>query len=133
MPEGLTIGRLAKAVGVNVETIRYYQRRGLTAEPAKPPGGHRRYSPRVIEQVGFIRRAQQLGFSLDDAKHLLGLADGTHCREARIIAEKKYDLIEIQIARLEKMRSELDVLIKACRENRSRKDCPLIDALKKGA
>ena len=132
MPEGLTIGRLAKAVGVNVETIRYYQRRGLIAEPAKPPGGHRRYSPRMIEQIGFIRRAQQLGFSLDDAKHLLTLAGGTECREARIVAEKKFELIEAQIARLEKMLSELDALIKACRANRSRKDCPLIEALKRG-
>jgi MerR family transcriptional regulator, mercuric resistance operon regulatory protein len=132
MPEGLTIGRLAKAVGVNVETIRYYQRRGLIAEPAKPPGGHRRYSPRVIEQIHFIRRAQQLGFSLDEAKTFLGMADGSSCREARIIAEKKYELIEIQLARLEKMRAELEVLIEACRANRSRTHCPLIDALKQG-
>ena len=130
MQEGLTIGRLAKAVGVNVETIRYYQRRGLIVEPHKPPGGHRRYSPRVIEQVEFIRRAQQLGFSLDECKRLLDLADGTHCREARLIAEKKHELIEIQIARLEKMRSELSVLITACKENRNRKGCPLVDALK---
>lgn len=132
MPEGLTIGRLAKAVGVNVETIRYYQRRGLIAEPAKPPGGHRRYSPRVIDQIQFIRRAQQLGFSLDEAKTLLGMSDGASCREARIIAEKKHELIEIQIARLEKMRAELHVLIEACRGNRTRKDCPLIAALKQG-
>jgi MerR family mercuric resistance operon transcriptional regulator len=130
MQEGLTIGRLAKAVGVNVETIRYYQRRGLIVEPDKPPGGHRRYSPRVIAQIEFIRRAQQLGFSLDEAKRLLDLADTNGCREARTIAEKKHELIEVQIARLEKMRSELAVLIKASRDNRSRKDCPILDALK---
>jgi MerR family mercuric resistance operon transcriptional regulator len=132
MQEGLTIGRLAKAVGVNVETIRYYQRRGLIVEPNKPPGGHRRYSPRVIEQVEFIRRAQQLGFSLDECKRLLDMADGNQCREARLLAEKKSELIEIQIARLEKMRSELAVLIEACKENRDRKHCPLLDALKGG-
>ena len=130
MQEGLTIGRLAQAVGVNVETIRYYQRRGLIAEPDKPPGGHRRYSPRVIAQIEFIRRAQQLGFSLDEAKRLLDLADTPDCKEARSIAEKKHELIEVQIARLEKMRSELAVLIKACKENRNRKSCPVIDALK---
>ena len=132
MQEGLTIGRLAKAVGVNVETIRYYQRRGLIAEPNKPPGGHRRYSPRVIAQVEFIRRAQQLGFSLDECKRLLDMSDGGQCREARLLAEKKSELIEIQIARLEKMRSELSVLIQACKGNRGRKGCPLIDALKGG-
>jgi MerR family mercuric resistance operon transcriptional regulator len=132
MQEGLTIGRLAKAVGVNVETIRYYQRRGLIVEPNKPPGGHRRYSPRVIEQVEFIRRAQQLGFSLDECKRLLDMADGNQCREARLLAEKKSELIEIQIARLEKMRSELAVLIEACKDNRGRKNCPLLDALKGG-
>lgn len=130
MQEGLTIGRLAKAVGVNVETIRYYQRRGLIVEPPKPPGGQRRYSPRVIQQVEFIRRAQQLGFSLDECKRLLDLADGSSCREARLIAEKKHEVVEIQIARLEKMRSELAALIEACKDNRSRKGCPLIEALK---
>ena len=133
MREAMTIGAVAKAAGVNVETVRYYQRRGLLDEPSKPPGSHRRYSSVAVQRLGFIRRAQQLGFSLDDAKRLLEMADGTHCREARILAEKKFELIEIQIARLEKMRSELEVLIKACRANRSRKDCPLIDALKDGA
>lgn len=132
MRDGLTIGRLAKAVGVNVETIRYYQRRGLIAEPPKPLGGHRRYSARVIEQIGFIRRAQQLGFSLDDVKKLLAFADGTQCREARLMAEKKRELVEVQLARLEKMRDELDALITACRANRSRTSCPLITALKQG-
>ena len=133
MRQGLTIGRLAQAVGVNVETIRYYQRRGLIAEPHKPPGGHRRYSERVVEQIRLIRRAQQLGFSLDDAKQLLAISDGTQCREARLMAEKKHELIEVQIARLEKMRSELEALIAACRGNRSRTSCPLITALKEGA
>lgn len=131
MREGMTIGRLAEAVGVNVETIRYYQRRGLIAEPMKPPGGHRRYSHKAVEQIGFIRRAQQLGFSLDDAKHLLDLADKPGCKEARIIAEKKYELVEVQIARLEKIRGELHGLIGQCRDNRNRKGCPLIEELKR--
>ncbi len=63
MNEELTIGRLAKAAGVNVETIRYYQRRGLVDEPYKPLGGHRRYAPSAVSRVRFIKRAQQLGFS----------------------------------------------------------------------
>ena len=64
MYDNLTIGRLAKAAGVNVETIRYYQRRGLVDEPHKPLGGHRRYSPVAASRVRFIKRAQQLGFTL---------------------------------------------------------------------
>ena len=130
MQEGLTIGRLAKAVGVNVETIRYYQRRGLIVEPNKPPGGHRRYSARVIEQVEFIRRAQQLGFSLDECKRLLDYADSGNCREARLLAEKKHELIQVQITRLDKMRSELAALVEASKGARKGKECPLIEALK---
>ena len=71
MSETMTIGRLAKAAGVNVETIRYYQRRGLLLEPRKPPGGHRRYSSTVLRQVAFIRSAQQLGFTLEEIGKLL--------------------------------------------------------------
>ncbi len=133
MREGMTIGRLAEAVGVNVETIRYYQRRGLIVEPDKPPGGHRRYSPKVVEQIGFIRRAQQLGFSLDEAKNLLDLADKPGCKDARVIAEKKHESVQVQIERLERMRDELQGLIKECAANRDRKSCPLIEELKRGA
>src|SRR5688572_7473329 len=74
MQEAMTIGRLAKLAGVNVETVRYYQRRGLLREPSKPAGGQRRYAPAVAQQIGFIRRAQQLGFSLEEVKSLMDLA-----------------------------------------------------------
>ena len=89
MQQGMTIGRLAQAAGVNVETIRYYQRRGLIGEPHKPPGGHRRYPPGVLQQIAFIRRAQQLGFSLAEVKALLQHGDGKNLRETRAIAERK--------------------------------------------
>src|SRR5438132_14109708 len=87
---GMTIGRLAKAAGVNVETIRYYQRRGLIDEPVKPPGGQRRYADAIVGRLGFIRRAQQLGFSLEEVKSLLVLAHGTRPADTREIAERKY-------------------------------------------
>lgn len=128
MPETMTIGRLAKAAGVNVETIRYYQRRGLLAEPRKPPGGHRRYPLQMLRQIAFIRRAQQLGFTLDEIGQLLELSDGRHCREARVIAEKRHALVASRITELERMRDELERLIEACKA-RTKGDCPLIEAL----
>ena len=128
MREGVTIGRLAKAAGVNVETIRYYQRRGLIAEPHKPLGGHRRYPRVVMEQIAFIRRAQRLGFSLAEVKSLMELSEGRNLRATRLIAEKKHANLEVHIAQLSKMRRQLKSLI-----DKSRKavkgPCPIIEAL----
>ena len=128
MPEGVTIGRLAKAAGVNVETIRYYQRRGLVAEPHKPLGGHRRYPPVVMEQIAFIRRAQQLGFSLAEVKSLMDLADGRNAKATRLIAEKKHANLELHIAQLTRMRRKLKLLIERSRKA-VRGPCPIIEAL----
>jgi MerR family mercuric resistance operon transcriptional regulator len=128
MPDTMTIGRVAKAAGVNVETIRYYQRRGLVSEPRKPPGGHRRYPLDVLRQIAFIRRAQQLGFTLDEIGQLLALSDGRKCREARTIAGKRHALVASRVAELERMRDELGQLIEAC-DARTKGSCPLIDAL----
>ena len=129
MAEGMTIGRLAQAAGVHVETIRYYQRRGLMAEPAKPLGGQRRYSESAIAVLGFIRRAQQLGFSLEEVKGLLALSDGRNCGEARAIAQRKRQVLRERIDQLESMASQLEVLIEACSKNKSRRKCPVIVAL----
>ena len=85
----LTIGGLAKAANVNVETIRYYQRRGLLSEPKRPLGGIRRYGSADIDRLTFVKTAQQLGFSLDEVGDLLRLEDGTHCQEASALAEHK--------------------------------------------
>ena len=128
MPEGVTIGRLAKAAGVNVETIRYYQRRGLIAEPHKPLGGHRRYPPVVMEQIAFIRRAQQLGFSLAEVKSLMDLSDGRNPKATRLIAEKKHANLELHIAQLSRMRRRLKALIVKSRKA-AKGRCPIIEAL----
>lgn len=131
MQEAMTIGRLAKAAGVNVETVRYYQRRGLLREPHKPPGGHRRYSPNVVGQLAFIRRAQQLGFSLEEVKSLLELADASDCRDARGIAEQKHEALGARIAQLNGMRRELKRLIDACKRKARGAPCAFIAELKK--
>ena len=129
MNEELTIGRLAKAAGVNVETIRYYQRRGLLDEPSKPLGGHRRYAASAATRVRFIKRAQQLGFTLEEIRELLLLEDGQNCREARLLAERKLDLIETRIADLSRMRRSLRGLIAQCAEGKRRRSCPIIATL----
>lgn len=125
----LSIGSLAKAADVNVETIRYYQRRGLLDEPSKPVGGHRRYSPSAATRVRFIKRAQQLGFTLEEIKDLLLLDDGQSCREARLLAERKLELIEARIADLARMRRSLRGLIAQCAEGKRPRSCPIIATL----
>ena len=87
--ESLTIGALADSAGVNVETIRFYQRKGLLDEPKRPQGGIRRYGPADVARVRFIKSSQRLGFSLDEVAALLVLDDGTHCNDARVLAESK--------------------------------------------
>jgi MerR family mercuric resistance operon transcriptional regulator len=131
MQEAMTIGRLAKAAGVNVETVRYYQRRGLLREPNKPPGGQRRYSPAVVQQIAFIRRAQQLGFSLEEVRGLMQLAGAAGCADARGIAEQKYESLGARIAQLNSMRRELRRLIAACRRKARGAACPFLEELSK--
>ena len=85
-PETLTIGAFAKAAGVNVETIRFYQRKGLLPEPDRPIGGVRRYGAADVDRMKFVKSAQRLGFNLDEVAELLKLEDGTHCHEAADVA-----------------------------------------------
>ncbi|MDD3577045.1 MAG: MerR family transcriptional regulator, partial [Halothiobacillus sp.] len=87
--ENLSIGVLAKSAGVNVETIRFYQRKGLLPEPDKPYGSIRRYGEADVARVRFVKSAQRLGFSLDEIAELLHLEDGTHCEQASRLAEHK--------------------------------------------
>ena len=129
MNEELTIGRLAKVAGVNVETIRYYQRRGLMEQPSKPVGGYRRYASSAVSRVRFIKRAQQLGFTLEEVIELLRLEDGQSCRETRLLAEHKLDSIEKRIADLTRMRRTLKDLIAECARDQRLRSCPIIATL----
>lgn len=130
MQQGMTIGRLAKAAGVHVETIRYYQRIGLIPEPQKPQGGHRRYAPAVMERINFIRRAQQLGFSLEEVKKLLSYGDGRNRKEVRQIAEAKYELLGSRVEQLNEMRRKLKRLIDLSKDAGNTVPSPIIAALK---
>lgn len=129
MSPAFTIGRLARSAGVNVQTIRFYQRLGLIAQPPRPPGGVRRYAPDAVSRIRFIKRAQALGFSLDEVALLLGLADGRHCAETKALAEKKLAMIEKKMSDLAAMRRALRRLVSACGQGSRGAGCPVIDAL----
>jgi len=130
MPSGgMTIGRLAQEAGVNVETIRYYQRRGLLDEPQKPAGGHRRYQASALRRIAFIRRAQGLGFSLAEVETLLRYSDGTRWKETRQIAQRKLDSLLLHIDQLCKMRDSLKALVRKSVEGKGKGTCPIIKAL----
>jgi len=127
--DGLTIGQLARQAGVNVETIRYYQRIGLITEPQKPLQGYRRYPASIIDRIQFIKRAQDLGFTLNEITDLLSLND-RNCEEARTIAEHKLEDIKRRIEDLTAMQSELTRLVKACRHNANGQGhCAIIQTL----
>ncbi|HUE87135.1 MAG TPA: Hg(II)-responsive transcriptional regulator [Vicinamibacterales bacterium] len=125
----LPIGAVAAAAGVNVETIRFYHRKGLLPAPARTYGQIRRYSDRDIARVKFIKSAQRLGFSLDEIAGLLRLDDGTHCVEARAMAELKLEDVRAKLRDLRRMESVLRHLVAHCRASRGTVMCPLIAAL----
>lgn len=125
----LTIGPLAKQAGVNVETIRYYQRRGLLNEPDKPLGGVRRYPVALVERIRFIKRAQGLGFTLEEIALLLRLDQARACAETRELAARKLDLINRKINDLTSMRDALDALTRQCDGRAEQTPCPIIQAL----
>jgi len=125
----LTIGELAASAGVNVETIRFYQRKGLLAEPERLYGTIRRYGDAQVRRVRFVKSAQRLGFSLDEVAELLRLEDGAHCREARGLAEHKLVSVREKLGDLHQIESVLSSLVENCRAARGTISCPLIAAL----
>jgi MerR family mercuric resistance operon transcriptional regulator len=128
--QAMTIGGLAKAAGVNVETIRYYQRRGLIHEPRKPAGGQRRYPESVVGDLVFVRRAQQLGFTLAEIRDLLRLSDSADSGEVRRIAEVRQSRLALQARQLGKMSAELKALVERSRRHRGEGPDPIIAALR---
>lgn len=124
-----TIGELSKVTGIHVETIRFYQRRGLLVEPQRPLGGIRRYGESEAARIRFIKSAQKLGFSLDEVITLLTLEDGAHCKEASKIAQQKLIEVRHRLADLRRMEKTLSNLIGECEKQRGKICCPLISSL----
>jgi len=127
-PSPLTIGRLAKAAGVGVETVRYYQSRGLLRVPAAS-GGFRVYPTAAISRIAFIKRAQALGFTLDEVRSLLDLEDGRNRRAVQSVTQARLGQIEDKLADLHRMREVLSELLHRCRQAGPTQACPIIETL----
>ncbi len=128
--DGRTIGELAAAGGVHVETVRYYERRGILARP-RSKRGWRRYDDRALHTLRFVKRCQELGFSLDEIMGLLALrssGSATKCARVRVQARQKLDEVEAKIRDLRAIAAVLVELTAACKEERA-DECPLLSAL----
>ena len=127
----MTVGELAKSAHVNDQTVRYYERRGLIAEPVRTRAGYRQYPDDAPERIRFIKRAQDLGFSLKEIKELLGLrvdAEGT-CHAVEAKARDKIALVETKIEELHTMKKALERLVASCQQNEATGECPILEML----
>ena len=124
----LTIGRLARAAGVGVETVRYYQQRELLAIP-EASGAFRYYPAEFVERIRFIKRAQELGFSLDEIAGLLRLQDGANRASIRDIATARLQQINAKLQDLRRMQRALKKLVIECEHTKANLPCPIIETL----
>ena len=127
--ENHTIGALAKAAAVNVETIRFYQLKGLLPQPERAYGRIRRYGQVDVARVKFVKSAQRLGFSLDEIGQLLKLEDGTHCSEAAELASLRLADVRARLVDLTRIEVALSALVGECDSHHGNVSCPLIAAL----
>ena len=130
--KAMTIGSVPAQAGVGVETIRYYQRRGLVAVPPKRGSGYRQYPEETVSRLRFIKRAQELGFSLKEIQELLSLrlSDTASCEDVRARAQVKIGELDERIATLRSMRKALTRLAVACDGGSGgTSDCPILEAL----
>lgn len=130
----LQIGEVAKRSGVGVETVRFYERKGLIPKPGRSASGYRQYPETVIRRVRFIQHAKTLGFSLKEIGELIALKNmpGARCEDIRTKAETKVADIQEKIDALEKMKGALMPLIHRCQSTDPIGECPILDALDKG-
>jgi len=122
---------LAAQAGVNTETLRYYERRGLLTDPPRTPGGYRDYPPTTVDLLRFIKRAQQLGFTLNEVEELLHLNTGgpADCDAARSLAEHRLTDLTHRIQDLQRMHDSLTTLLATCNLPRHSRTCALLEAL----
>ncbi len=127
----LTIGQVATAANVNIQTIRYYERRGMFAAPRRTPSGYRQYGHDAVSRLRFIKHAQDLGFSLKEIQELLGLRvrHGAACDAVERKTRDKIELVQQRIRDLQRMKRTLDRLAAACAARRPTDECPILEAL----
>lgn len=134
MNNAMTIGKLAKAARVNIQTVLYYERRGILRPAARKPSGYRLYAPEAAQRIRFLKNAQSLGFSLGEASEMLRLRVKKGARPERVRAKVERKLMEVRekIARLESMRKTLKRLIVSCCTGRPSRGCSILDAFAAG-
>ena len=127
----LTIGRLAQQVGINLETVRFYERQGLLPKPPRSPSGYRLFPAEATRRLKFIKRAQELGFSLSEIRELLALrmSPRTTSTEIRKRTEAKITDIERKIKSLDSMRKSLVKLARSCGGCSPLSECPILESL----
>lgn len=127
----LSIGQLAKQAGVGVETVRFYEREGLLAEPERRQSGYRQYQIDTVQRLLFIRRAKELGFTLKEIRELLSLRvdEDKTCADVRQQAEAKIADIENRIRSLQRMKRALVKVTRTCSSSGPTSECPILDAL----
>jgi MerR family mercuric resistance operon transcriptional regulator len=128
---GLTIGRLAERSGVNLETIRYYERIGLMPEPGRTVGGHRIYEEPHRQRLSFIRRGRELGFGIEDIRALLSLAEPQRrsCEEVQEIAYQRLEDVRAKIKDLTRLEELLAATLDQCADNGAVPACAVLDLL----
>jgi len=130
-PPTLTIGRLARAAGVGIETVRYYQQRRLLPQP--PRGlSVRRYPAALVDRIRFVKRAQELGFSLDEIAELLRVEDGAERAAVREVATRRLEQIAHKVSDLQRMQRMLQKLLHACEHTTGDMPCPIIETFSTG-
>jgi MerR family transcriptional regulator, copper efflux regulator len=129
--QSLTIGKVAKAAQVGVETVRFYEREGLIAEPPRRRSGYRQYPPDTVRRLRFIRRAKELGFTLKEIGELLDLRvdPSKSCADVRALANAKIADVAARMDDLSRIHSALEKLSRACRGKGPTSDCPILDAI----
>lgn len=127
----LTSGQVARSAGVNLQTLRYYERRGLLPCPPRRPAGYRQYSSEAVRLVQFVKRAQSLGFTLEQIRELLRLRteEQASCADVRARARAKVEDIERRLRDLEAIREALKTLIDSCGSDGPARRCPILEAL----
>ena len=129
--KSMTIGQLAKETGVGIETIRFYERKGILPCPDRKQSGYRQFGPEAVARMQFIRRAQGVGFTLREIETLLRLRDDPTAQRAEVrthVAQKIED-IDAKLRELRRMRKELQQMLTSCQGDGPTDDCPIIDAL----
>ncbi len=126
-----TIGQLASKAGVNVETVRYYERTGLLESPVRRESGYRQYSDEQLNRIRFIKRAQQLGFTLKEIAELLSIRADATCEDMKNHVQAKLQDVSAKIRMLQKMKRILSNLEKSCTGSSGSRECPILEALER--